>query len=325
MRRSGPSGKVSSEHISVNYVGKGNDMKLFRFGAPGVEKPAVEVQAGLNLDVTEFGEDYDESFFGSNGIKRLRTWLKIHAQGCPPVSSSERVGACIKRPPKIVCVGLNYAKHAVESRMEVPKEPVLFMKASSALSGANDDVIIPPGSTKTDWEVELALIIGKPASYVSREEALDHIAGYCLHNDYSERSFQLERGGQWVKGKSCDSFAPLGPYLVPADEVADPHNLRLWLKLNGEMLQDSNTGDLIFRIPEIVSYISKFMRLLPGDVVSTGTPFGVGLGLKPPRYLKQGDTVEYGIDGLGVAKQRAVNHRLWGNPDLCSLRSTTTS
>jgi 2-keto-4-pentenoate hydratase/2-oxohepta-3-ene-1,7-dioic acid hydratase in catechol pathway len=203
-------------------------------------------------------------------------------------------------------VGLNYAQHAAESGMDVPGEPVLFFKATSAICGPNDPVIIPKKSEKTDWEIELGVVIGKEASYVSKEQAMDHVAGYLVHNDYSERAFQLEQGGQWVKGKSCDTFAPIGPALVTRDEVADPHNLRLWLKVNGEMMQDSNTSDLVFDIPHLVSYISQYMRLLPGDIISTGTPFGVGLGLNPPRYLKHGDSIELGIEGLGSCRQTAI-------------------
>jgi 2-keto-4-pentenoate hydratase/2-oxohepta-3-ene-1,7-dioic acid hydratase in catechol pathway len=210
------------------------------------------------------------------------------------------------RPSKIVCVGLNYAKHAAESGMTIPTEPVLFFKATSAIVGPNDDLIIPKGSEKTDWEVELAVVIGKKASYVSEKNALEHIAGYVLHNDYSERAFQLEKEGQWVKGKSCDTFAPIGPFIVTKDEIKDPNNLNLWLKLNGELMQDSNTSDFVFNIQKVVSYISEFMTLLPGDIISTGTPFGVGLGLDPQRYLKAGDLVELGIEGLGSSKQTAV-------------------
>jgi 2-keto-4-pentenoate hydratase/2-oxohepta-3-ene-1,7-dioic acid hydratase in catechol pathway len=207
------------------------------------------------------------------------------------------------RPSKIVCIGLNYAKHAAETGMNTPKEPVLFFKSTSALVGPNDDLILPKGSKKTDWEVELALVIGKKASYVNEVDALNHVAGYVLHNDYSERTFQLEKSGQWVKGKSCDTFAPMGPYIATKDVIKDPNNLRLWLKLNGKMMQNSNTSDFIFNIQMVVSYISQFMTLLPGDVISTGTPFGVGLGLNPPKYLKPGDVVELGIEGLGNAKQ----------------------
>jgi 2-keto-4-pentenoate hydratase/2-oxohepta-3-ene-1,7-dioic acid hydratase in catechol pathway len=204
---------------------------------------------------------------------------------------------------------LNYAKHAKETNAAIPTEPILFMKATTAITGPNDPVIIPKNSTKTDWEVELAFVMGKRASYVSEEDAMDYVAGYCLHNDVSERAFQLERGGTWDKGKGCDSFAPLGPWLVTKDEINDPHQLRLWLSVNGKMMQDGNTDDLIFNIPQLVSYISQFMTLLPGDIVSTGTPAGVGLGFNPPVYLKPGDIVELGIDGLGVSKQTVIAYQ----------------
>jgi len=283
-------------------------MKLFRFGEVGREKPGAILFESKRLEVSAFGQDYDEQFFATDGIKRLEGWLAEHAAECPVVDEGERLGPCIVRPSKIICIGLNYASHAAESGLEIPKEPVIFLKATSALCGPNDDVIIPKGSQKTDWEVELAVIIGKRASHVSKEEANKYIAGYALHNDYSEREFQLERGGQWVKGKSCDTFAPLGPFLVTRDEVPDPHNLRLWLKVNGEVLQDANTSDLIFDVPTLVSYLSEFMTLLPGDVISTGTPAGVGIGFKPPRFLHHGDVVELGIDSLGSSRQRAVAH-----------------
>ena len=279
-------------------------MRLFRFGQPNHEKPAVLVD-GKRLDVSEFGEDYNEDFFASGGIARLKKWLPKGGDACPVIGENERIAPSVQRPSKIVCVGLNYRQHALESGMEIPKEPVLFLKATSALAGANDDVVIPPGSEKVDWEVELAVVIGSRASHVPAQKALEHVAGYCLHNDYSERAYQLERAGQWVKGKSCDTFAPLGPALAPADEL-EPHNLRLWLKVNGRTMQDSNTSDLIFDVPFLISYISQFMTLLPGDVVSTGTPSGVGLGFKPPKYLKPGDIVESGIEGLSQARQRIV-------------------
>ncbi len=211
----------------------------------------------------------------------------------------------MKNPSKIICVGLNYAKHAAESGMPVPEEPVLFFKATSAICGPFDPVIIPRKSKKTDWEVELGVVIGRKASYVTLEEAMEYVAGYVLHNDYSEREFQLERSGQWVKGKSCDTFAPLGPWIVTKSEIPDPHNLRLWLKVNDELLQNSNTSDFVFGIPYLVHYISQFMTLLPGDIISTGTPSGVGLGFDPPRFLSPGDVVELGIDGLGVSRQVA--------------------
>lgn len=280
-------------------------MKLFRFGSVGSEKPGVLLN-DQKLDVSGFGEDYGEDFLGSDGIGRLQSWLKDHAHTCPTISDDVRIGSPVMRPSKIICVGLNYSKHALESKMEPPKEPLFFFKASSAVCGPFDDVIIPKNSVKTDWEVELAFVIGKKAQYVEEQNALQHVAGYVLHNDISEREFQLERGGQWVKGKSADTFAPLGPYLVSADEIPDSNKLHIWLKLNGKMMQDSNTEDLIFEVPKLVSYISQFMTLLPGDVISTGTPAGVGLGMTPPFYLKPGDVMELGIEGLGVSKQRAV-------------------
>ncbi len=280
-------------------------MKLIRFGEIGKEKPGVQLENGSRLDVSGFGRDYDEDFFGTDGLEQLKKWLAENKDSCPVVDDSVRLGAPLVRPSKIVCVGLNYAKHAAESGMAVPKEPVLFFKATSAIVGPNDDVVIPKGSEKTDWEVELAVVIGKKASYVSEEDALDHVAGYVLHNDYSERAFQIEREGQWVKGKSCDTFAPVGPFIATKEEIKDPNNLHLWLKLNGETVQDSSTSDFIFNVQEVVSYISQFMTLLPGDIISTGTPFGVGLGFNPPKYLKAGDVVELGIEGLGSSKQTA--------------------
>ncbi|PRY87116.1 fumarylacetoacetate hydrolase family protein [Mongoliibacter ruber] len=281
-------------------------MKLIRFGEIGSEKPGI-VHQDKWLDCSTFGEDWSEEFLENEGLERLESWLKKNIDILPEVDKSIRLATPIKRPSKIICVGLNYTLHAKESGMSVPEVPILFMKATSSLCGPNDPIIIPRKSEKTDWEVELAVIIGKKATYVSKEEAMDYVAGYCLHNDVSERDFQLHQGGQWVKGKSADNFAPLGPYLVTKDEIKDPHNLRLWLSVNGEMLQDSVTSDLVFDIPTLVSYISQYMSLLPGDIISTGTPSGVGLGLKPPRYLKSGDVVELGIDGLGTAKQVAQN------------------
>lgn len=282
-------------------------MKLIRFGEAGKEKPGIVTQDGKWLDCSTFGEDWSEEFLEHDGLSRLAKWLESHQSNLPLIGENYRLGSPIKRPSKIVCVGLNYTKHALESGMAVPEVPILFMKASSSLCGPFDDILIPRNSTKTDWEVELAVIIGKKATYVSKEEAMDYVAGYALHNDVSERDFQLHHGGQWVKGKSADNFAPLGPYLVTKDEIKDPHNLRLWLNVNGETMQDSNTSDLVFDVPTLVSYISQYMTLLPGDIISTGTPSGVGLGLKPPKYLKDGDVVELGIDGLGTARQVAVN------------------
>lgn len=281
-------------------------MKLFRFGPVDNEQPAVELTNGKRISIASFGQDFDETFFATNGLERLAEWLATHADSCPEVAADNRLASCIKRPSKIVCVGLNYAKHAAETNAPTPAEPILFFKSTTALCGPNDNVVIPKNSEKTDWEVELAIIIGKKATYVSKEDAFDYIAGYATHNDYSERAFQIERGGQWVKGKSADTFAPLGPYLVTKDEVPDPNKLNLWLSVNGEKLQDSNTDDMIFDVPTLVSYISQFMTLLPGDVISTGTPSGVGLGFKPPRYLKPGDVVELGIETLGNQRQLAV-------------------
>ncbi|MEH6656431.1 fumarylacetoacetate hydrolase family protein [Leeuwenhoekiella marinoflava] len=281
-------------------------MKLIRFGELNNEKPGVQLADTTKIDVSEFGEDYTEQFFETDGLNRLEKWLNENQSSCKVLPENTRLGSPIARPSKLVCVGLNYAKHAAESGMDLPKEPVLFFKATSSIVGPYDTVVIPKGSTKTDWEVELAVVIGKKASYVSESEALDYVAGYVLHNDVSERAFQLEREGQWVKGKSCDTFAPLGPFLATKDEVKDPNNLHLWLKLNGKTMQDSTTSDFVFNIQEVVSYISQFMTLLPGDVISTGTPFGVGLGLKPPLYLKQGDVMELGVEGLGISKQEVV-------------------
>jgi 2,4-didehydro-3-deoxy-L-rhamnonate hydrolase len=278
-------------------------MKLIRFGPQGAEKSGIETPDGRRYDVSAFCSDYDQAFFAGEGPSRLAEWSASQGAALPALAGGERLGPPIANPSKIICVGLNYAKHALESKMERPNEPVLFFKSTTAITGPFDPIVIPPGSTKTDWEVELAVVIGKKASYVSEAQAMDHVAGYVLHNDVSEREYQLERGGQWVKGKSCDTFAPIGPYLVTADEIADPHALDLWLKVNGELMQSSNTSDLIFNIPTLVSYISHFMTLLPGDIISTGTPAGVGLGFDPPRYLKKGDVVELGIEGLGSAKQ----------------------
>jgi 2,4-didehydro-3-deoxy-L-rhamnonate hydrolase len=276
-------------------------MKLIRFGEPGREKPGLLLEDGRRVDASAFGEDYDERFFATDGLSRLAKW---DASTAPTVAESVRLGPPIARPSKIVCIGLNFRDHAAETGATPPAEPVVFLKATSSLVGPNDDVIIPRGSTKTDWEVELAVVIGKRASYVSEVDAMVYVAGYVLHNDYSERAFQLERGGQWVKGKSCDTFAPLGPYLATRDEIPDPHALRMWLMVNGEKKQQSSSSNMIFGIPALVSYVSQFMSLLPGDVISTGTPAGVGLGHKPPVYLQPGDVVELGIEGLGSSRQR---------------------
>lgn len=278
-------------------------MKLVRFGLPGKERPGIITPEGI-FDTTAFGEDYGEQFFAGDGLNRLNDWWQQHKDSCPVVPAGTRLGAPLQRPSKIICIGLNYADHAKETNAQVPAEPIIFFKATSSLVGPNDDLVIPRDSKKTDWEVELAVVIGKKASYVEEKDAMDHVAGYCLHNDYSEREFQLERNGQWVKGKSCDTFAPLGPWLATKEEITDVDHLRLWLTVNGKKMQDGNTSNLIFRIPFLVHYLSRFMSLLPGDVISTGTPAGVGLGMNPQVYLQPGDIVELGIDGLGTSKQQ---------------------
>jgi 2,4-diketo-3-deoxy-L-fuconate hydrolase len=281
-------------------------MKLIRYGEPGNEKPGVIID-DKKYAVTGFADDYNEAFFGGDGLQRLAAFIASNKDSLQPLADDVRLGAPLLRPSKIVCIGLNFADHAAESGAAIPKEPIVFFKSTSSIIGCNDNVIIPRNSKKTDWEVELAIVIGKKASYVTEEDALNHVAGYVLHNDYSEREFQLERGGQWVKGKSCDTFAPIGPFIATQDEIADINNLPMWLKVNGKTFQDGTTSSLIFKIPFLVSYISQFMTLLPGDVISTGTPAGVGLGIKPePVYLKAGDVVELGIEGLGSSTQRLV-------------------
>jgi 2-keto-4-pentenoate hydratase/2-oxohepta-3-ene-1,7-dioic acid hydratase in catechol pathway len=281
-------------------------MKLMRFGESGQEKPGVILRDGTRIDVSGMGSDYGEDFFANGGLKRLDSWLQTNSASAPQVPSSVRLGPPVRRPSKIVCIGLNYRDHAAETKAETPKEPVLFFKATTSLVGPNDALMMPKNSSKVDWEVELAVIIGKRALYVPKEKALDYVAGYALHNDYSERHFQIERGGQWVKGKSADTFAPLGPFLATPDEVPNVGNSPMWLKVNGTMRQNSSTSNMIFDVATLVSYISQFMTLLPGDVISTGTPAGVGLGMNPPLYLKAGDAVELGIDGLGESRQQVV-------------------
>lgn len=281
-------------------------MKLIRFGDSGKEKPGILLGDGTRVDVSGFGTDYDEAFFDGHGLARLLLWMGANVSSAPRVASSVRLGPPICRPSKIVCIGLNFRDHAAESNMELPKEPVIFFKSTTSLVGPNDSLVIPRNATKVDWEVELAVVIGKKALYVSQEEALHFVAGYVLHNDYSERSFQLERGGQWVKGKSADTFAPLGPFLATPDEIPNIVRLPMWLKVNGETRQNSSTANMVFDVATLVSYVSQFMTLLPGDVISTGTPAGVGLGMKPHQYLKAGDVVELGIDGLGESRQHVV-------------------
>lgn len=281
-------------------------MKLIRFGDPGKEKPGMALPDGTRVDASNFVSDYDEAFFAGDGLDRLLRWLAVHASSAPRVASSMRLGPPICRPSKIICIGLNFHDHAAESKMELPREPVVFFKSTTSLVGPNDRLVIPKNATKVDWEVELAVVIGKKALYVSQEDALDFVAGYVLHNDYSERGFQLERGGQWVKGKSADTFAPLGPFLATMDEIPDTSRLSMWLKVNGEIRQNSSTANMVFDVATLVSYVSEFMTLLPGDVISTGTPGGVGLGMRPPQYLKAGDVVELGIEGLGESRQQVV-------------------
>jgi 2,4-diketo-3-deoxy-L-fuconate hydrolase len=279
-------------------------MKLGRYGQPGAEKPGVLMDDGVRLDASAFVRDYDEAFFSGDGIRGLQEWVRSRGASPPRIPGDARVGPSIARPSKIVCVGLNFKDHAAESKMDLPKEPILFFKSTTAIVGPDDDLVIPKGATKVDWEVELGLIIGKRASYVDEAKALEHVAGYVLHNDYSERAFQLERGGQWVKGKSCDTFAPVGPFIATEDEVKHPQNLGMWLTVNGVTHQKGTTANLIFGVATLVSYISQFMTLLPGDLISTGTPAGVGLGHKPePLYLKAGDLVELGVEGLGRQRQ----------------------
>lgn len=290
-------------------------MKLMRFGPHGQEFPGIQSEDGSWLDCSAFGADWGEAFFANDGLERLKSWLQNHQSACPVVSSETRVAAPIMRPSKLICAGLNYVTHARESGMDIPPEPVLFTKATTSICGPFDDIRIPLVRSqsgvarlaeKTDWEVELAVVIGSECVRVSTDSALNHVAGYMLHNDVSERETQLHRSGQWVKGKSFDTFAPIGPFLATPDEVGDPGNLDLWLKLNGETMQRDNTREMIFSVAQLISYTSWHMRLLPGDMISTGTPFGVGMGLRPERYLQPGDEIELGIEGLGSARQHVV-------------------
>jgi 2,4-diketo-3-deoxy-L-fuconate hydrolase len=285
-------------------------MRLIRAGAIGAERPGVLLPDGTPVDVSPFVSDFDEQFFAGNGLPELERWVAAHAAGLDRFEPGMRMAPPIVRPGKIVCIGLNFRDHAAESGMNIPSEPVIFFKSPTALAGPDDDVVIPRGATKVDWEVELAVVIGRRASYVSPAAALEHVAGYALHNDYSERSFQMERGGQWVKGKSADTFAPMGPFLATRDEVPDPQRLDMWLTVNGRPMQKSTTANMIFDVATLVSYVSEFMTLLPGDVLSTGTPAGVAMGMKPePRYLQAGDIVELSIEGLGTQRQRVVPYR----------------
>jgi 2,4-diketo-3-deoxy-L-fuconate hydrolase len=283
-------------------------MKLIRFGEVGKEKPGILI-GEKRVDVSSIVRDYNESFFEENGLEKLKKALESNSV-LPEVANTVRLGSPVARPSKIICIGLNYVDHCHETNAPIPEEPIIFFKSTTALCGPNDDLIIPKNSEKTDWEIELAFVIGKKASYVEEADAMDYVAGYCLHNDYSERAYQLERGGQWAKGKGCDTFAPLGPFLATRDEIADVNNLSMWLTVNGKTFQNSNTSNLVFKIPFLVHYLSQFMTLLPGDIISTGTPPGVGLGIKPdPIYIKEGDMVELGMEGLGSSKQLAVAYR----------------
>ena len=281
-------------------------MQLLRFGAPGSERPAVQTAAGVRLDVSSFGEDFGPSFFAGDGMQRLAAWLERHGRDLPAVPEGARLGSCVQRPGKLICIGLNYRDHAAETGAQIPAEPVVFFKATTAVCGPNDDLVIPKGSEKTDWEVELLVVIGRTCRYVDEALAMDHVAGYAVHNDYSERHWQLERGGQWVKGKSFDTFAPIGPLFVPRAQVRDCQDLDLWLSVNGRMRQQSNTRQMVFGVAHLVSYLSHCMTLEPGDRITTGTPAGVGLGCKPPEYVKPGDVIELGIAGMGRQRQRAV-------------------
>ncbi len=277
-------------------------MKLMRVGPVGQERPALLDASGVVRDLSGVVTDIGGATLLPEGLAKIAA---IDPSTLPELAV-DRIGACVAGTGKFICIGLNYSDHAAETGATVPPEPVIFMKATSAIVGPNDDVIIPRGSEKTDWEVELGVVIGKPAKYVSEADALDYVAGYCVSHDVSERAFQTERSGQWTKGKSCDTFGPIGPYLVTRDEIADPQNVKLWLKVNGQLVQNGTTQTMVYGVAHVVSYLSQFMTLHPGDVISTGTPPGVGMGMKPPRYLKAGDVVELGIEGMGEQKQTFV-------------------
>ena len=281
-------------------------MKLIRFGKQGEEKPGILLSNDEKIDVSSFVSDYDENFFGSGGLISLKDWLSENEASAPRLDDNVRIGPPIARPSKIICIGLNFKDHAAESGFDAPEEPLIFGKATSAICGPYDNIIIPRGSEQTDWEVELGVVIGKKTSYVDQDQALEHVGGYVLHNDVSERAFQKDRGGQWIKGKSADTFAPMGPFMATPDEIDNISDMRMWLNVNGENMQDGNTSNLIFSVDHVVCYLSQFMTLLPGDVISTGTPAGVGMGMNPEKYLKPGDVVELGIDGLGSSKQNVV-------------------
>jgi 2-keto-4-pentenoate hydratase/2-oxohepta-3-ene-1,7-dioic acid hydratase in catechol pathway len=275
-------------------------MKLLRYGEAGRERPGVVDADGKIRDISAYMLDVAGDAIDPGALARLSA---LDLTELPLVEGNPRIGPCVAGVGKFICIGLNYSDHAAETGATVPSEPIIFMKATSAIVGPDDDVLIPRGSVKTDWEVELGVVIGKRAKYVSEADALDYVAGYCVSHDVSERAFQAERQGQWTKGKSCDTFGPIGPWLVTKDEIADPQNLSMWLKVNGETMQDGSTKTMVYGVAHLVSYLSQFMSLNPGDIISTGTPPGVGMGMKPPRYLKAGDVVELGIEGLGSQKQ----------------------
>lgn len=281
-------------------------MKLVRFGSPGLEMPGVVGRDGRIRDLSRHLPELSPLALGRNSLDRLR---KIPIDELPVVGADVRLGPCVADVGKVVCIGLNYSDHAAESGMAVPPEPVVFLKASTAVSGPYDDVVLPPGSEKSDWEVELGVVIGTRASYVSERDAMAYVAGYCIVNDVSERAFQFDRGGQWVKGKSCNTFGPIGPWLVTSDEIADAQALKMTLDLNGKRRQDGSTANMVFKVPFLVSYVSQFMTLAPGDIISTGTPAGVGLGQKPPVFLREGDVMELEIEGLGRQRQRVVAYK----------------
>ncbi len=275
-------------------------MKLLRYGEAGRERPGMIDADGNIRDLSDHVTDIAGADISPESLKKLAS---VDAKSLPLVEGNPRLGPCVAGTGKFICIGLNYSDHAAETGATVPSEPIIFMKATSAIVGPNDDVLIPRGSEKTDWEVELGVVIGKTAKYVKESEALDYVAGYCVAHDVSERAFQAERQGQWTKGKSCDTFGPTGPWLVTRDEVADPQSLKMWLTVNGKTMQDGSTKTMVYGVAHLVSYLSQFMSLLPGDIISTGTPPGVGLGMKPPVFLKNGDVVELGIEGLGTQKQ----------------------
>jgi len=281
-------------------------LKLLRYGKPGKERPGMLDSDGKIRDLSEHVTDIGGAALAPAALKKL---AKIDPKTLPAVRGNPRIGPCVAGTGKFICIGLNYADHAAESNLPVPSEPIIFMKATSAIVGPNDDVLIPRGSKKTDWEVELGIVIGKAAKYVTEDKALDHVAGYCVVNDVSERAFQTERQGQWTKGKSCDTFGPTGPWLVTRDEVADPQDLKMWLTVNGKKMQNGSTKTMVYGVAHLVSYLSQFMSLLPGDIISTGTPPGVGMGMKPPKFLKNGDVVALGIEGLGEQKQTFVQDK----------------